>query len=87
MHFVAPAVILVLLIFLSSVGEAPFLNTERGSPNSQVFRSIRLQHILADPVSIGVLEKDNIIPQGKGYGNDDGVYESFSTSRVVDATL
>lgn len=54
----------VIISFQFLEGETPFLSTEKGSPRQQVFRSIRLQHILADPVSISVLEKDNIIPQG-----------------------
>lgn len=40
-----------------------FLETERGEPYIEVFRAIRIQHILNDIVSVQTLESDKIVPK------------------------
>ena len=42
-----------------------FLETERGEPYVEVFRAIRVQHILNDVVSVHTLETDMIIPKSE----------------------
>ena len=42
-----------------------FLETERGQPYVQVFRAIRIPHILNDVVSVHTLESDRIIPESE----------------------
>ena len=47
-----------------SLGEGVYLETEEGHQYQELFRSIRLRHIINDSASIAVLENDKIIPQG-----------------------
>ena len=42
-----------------------FLETERGEPYIEVFRAIRIQHILNDIVSVQTLESDKIVPKSE----------------------
>jgi len=42
-----------------------FLETEVGQRYVEVFRAIRLQHILNEVVSTGTLEVDRIIPESE----------------------
>ena len=44
--------------------EGVYLETEEGRQYQELFRSIRLRHIINDSASIAVLENDKIIPQG-----------------------
>ena len=56
-------VIVVMVILCVCVGDGSFfLETERGKEYSNVFRAIRLEHIIVDCCSVSVLETDRIIP-------------------------
>ena len=56
-------------VFTTSLIQTPgreggyFLESEEGKPYMEVFREIRLQHILNDPISIEALETDRVIPE------------------------
>ena len=41
------------------------METVRGKPYSEVFRRIRLQHVIKDLASVGILESDRVIPESE----------------------
>ena len=55
--------------FFLLVGEdgSYFLDTEDGKEYVELFKSIRLKHILNDQPSVTTIEEDSIIPQGENY--------------------
>ena len=45
--------------------EAAFLDTPKGKPYAEIFRHIRLQHVVKDLASAGILETDRVIPESE----------------------
>lgn len=45
--------------------ETAFLDTAKGKPYVELFRHIRLQHVVKDLASVGILELDRVIPESE----------------------
>lgn len=58
--------------------EEPFLKAEDGAPFTPVFRHVRLQYIINDLASARILERDNILPPGKGGDLDSDLCFTFT---------
>lgn len=41
------------------------MDTAKGKPYAEVFRRIRLQHVIKDLTSVGILESDRVIPESE----------------------
>ena len=54
-----------LFFYVLGERDSYFLNTEEGKEYAELFRSLRLKHILNDQLSATVLEEDRIIPPGR----------------------
>lgn len=60
------------------------MNTEEGSPFCSVFKYVRLQYIINDLASARILERDNILPPGKGQFCLTGCLVPISEAKLMD---